>query len=681
MFTLNAASVMTWLTAAYHENDMMDWNYTKPAFAATCTVLNHNTALDEMESKYAGFEVHIVLSDSSPRHCNITCKERIPMWCYSGSIDIERVTSSNASKFGELDTVALPDQINKCIRNCSTNTLHYRIFAVKPLEFFQREFPLTYPKFRDRMAFVGGKGADMWAKNDEKVQRATYHEWLPVVMDEHPIGSSAPCYILPSPETHPNCELNRNWIEEQDCLANDTHPCRFNQIVWTVPSDLRGRTYFVATWTTLLWIGYVSGCVLWSNTLIDFFAEKYDIIHDRVEKMLTSHDKKSKEGDMSPIDEYKLKALRILLEILKKVKQRCSHVRVFMRWVYWKIVLRGRGSFQIAPIEEFDDFGLEEDEGMEYTSKAMINSGTAFRLLQKAKDEQYEIIDLSGLKIREMPLLLSECKKVKTLILSENELSGECMEVITQTVTLETIHLSKNRITTIPIHNYKAMEKLTLLDLDWNLLGSHGLPLAMGMLSNLKKLFLNNNALTILPECICKMKSLTVLCCNNNEIEEIPSEIGNLCNLVELSLANNLIRQIPVEIKECKKVKYLNLAINEIEYMPEEMGELVDLETLYIGKNEDFKELPLCIDKFVNLKVLDASECRIAAISKKLLFCTSLEQLNLSSNSISYLPVWLNDLSDTLVDFNCTKNHINNMDAQETIARLNGKIKTIKFLP
>ena len=56
---------------------------------------------------------------------------------------------------------------------------------------------------------------------------------------------------------------------------------------------------------------------------------------------------------------------------------------------------------------------------MEYTSKAMINSGTAFRLLQKAKDEQYEIIDLSGLKIREMPMLLIKINR-KILLKSES---------------------------------------------------------------------------------------------------------------------------------------------------------------------------------------------------------------------------------------------------------------------
>ena len=673
---------MTWLTAVYHENDTADYNYTKASFQAECTVISHKTALDEMETKYAGFQVRIKLRSLTPKVCNETCKVRIPMWCYSGSERVEQATS-NQSKY-EMDTIRLPDEINRCLANCSNNALEYRIFAVKPLGFFDRGF--LYPKFRNRMAYQGGEVSTMWDKSPHQED----HPWMTEVLGKHTKGETETCYILPHPKSHPSC--NRKMIEDQECLDADVHPCRYNQVIWDgdKPEELRGRTYFVATWTTVIWLFFVVGTFQWYTVIAEFYREKYNLIVVFVERMHSRHNLRANgEGaDEDLLLQYKQKFFRVLLELLKKVSHYCGNFHVLMQRLFFEFKKKlglERGDFKIASldVEDFDDFGENEGD-MGNANEVVRNTGTAYRLLNKAKEDQYKVIDLSGLKLKDLSPLLAECTHVTTLILNENELNGSCLELICQSKTLERLHLANNRISSVPITNYLNMERLELLDLDHNIIGRAGLPEQMSTLPCLTKLFLNNNGLTSIPQCVYGMTTLKHLYLNNNNIERVDENIQALTNLCKLSISNNEIENISKSIMCCAKLMSLNLMSNELEVLPDELGCLTALKSLLIGQNSELAELPVSIGNLAELTELDASSCTIRSLPEAILKCTSLVALNFSDNAISYVPRWLQELPPSVELLDLTKNHISNVDAVEShkwLKRRSRRIKYVKFLP
>ena len=76
------------------------------------------------------------------------------------------------------------------------------------------------------------------------------------------------------------------------------------------------------------------------------------------------------------------------------------------------------------------------------------------------------------------------------------------------------------------------------------------MPDNFGNMSNLQKLYLNNNNLTFLPESIGNMESLQELWLQNNELVNLSDEIGSLSSLNKLRLNNNELEMLPDDL--CK---------------------------------------------------------------------------------------------------------------------------------
>ena len=188
------ASVLTWVTAFMHQEDTYDMEYSSMAYPAKCTVVNYKTIVEDTDVFNAGWGVDISFPDEfSEKTCNKTCAERIPLWCYIGSNYMERATS-NTTKY-QMDTVLMPVLEQICSRNCTINRhLRFRIFALRPLSFFDE----WYPKVKPRKALLGGLAQQTW-----EVSPPTYRSWLNQTMLEHPIGSTDDCYIMSHPKHHP----------------------------------------------------------------------------------------------------------------------------------------------------------------------------------------------------------------------------------------------------------------------------------------------------------------------------------------------------------------------------------------------------------------------------------------------------------------------------------------------
>ncbi|WP_428743057.1 leucine-rich repeat domain-containing protein [Tenacibaculum sp.] len=134
------------------------------------------------------------------------------------------------------------------------------------------------------------------------------------------------------------------------------------------------------------------------------------------------------------------------------------------------------------------------------------------------------------------------------------------------------------------------------------------LPVEIGNLSELKRLFLYKNQLTgIIPLEIKNLTNLTYLWLNSNNLNGVvPEEIGDLTNLESLDLSyNELMGSIPSAIENLTSLTSLNLRTNKLTgNIPSEIGNLIDLTSLILSSNQLTGVIPTEIGNLTNLRNL-----------------------------------------------------------------------------
>jgi Leucine-rich repeat (LRR) protein len=107
----------------------------------------------------------------------------------------------------------------------------------------------------------------------------------------------------------------------------------------------------------------------------------------------------------------------------------------------------------------------------------------------------------------------------------------------------------------------KTLSKLNWLDLGENKLEALPDP---ALMSAVKTLYLNDNALTALPPSIGSLTQLTYLNLDRNRLTVLPAEIGNLPNLAYLRLSGNQLTALPDSVANLKNLKRLYLKGNPL---------------------------------------------------------------------------------------------------------------------
>ena len=82
----------------------------------------------------------------------------------------------------------------------------------------------------------------------------------------------------------------------------------------------------------------------------------------------------------------------------------------------------------------------------------------------------------------------------------------------------------------------------------------------------LKKFYLNENQLTIVPPEIGNLQQLELLELYANQLTSLPPEIGNLWQLKNLSLHNNQLVTLPIELFGLEQLQRLDLQMNQLKY-------------------------------------------------------------------------------------------------------------------
>lgn len=151
------------------------------------------------------------------------------------------------------------------------------------------------------------------------------------------------------------------------------------------------------------------------------------------------------------------------------------------------------------------------------------------------------------------------------------------------------IDLSNQGLTEIPSYVYEC-RNLKKLNLSNNEIKE--IPIELSMLKYLKNLDISNNKITQLYSKTFDLRNLTSLNLNNNKIRTLPKQIGNLPKLNTLLIAGNLLDKLPDEIENLTNLKALNISKNKFVNFPNSILKLSGITHLWIGTNS-FQTIPL----------------------------------------------------------------------------------------
>ena len=351
---------------------------------------------------------------------------------------------------------------------------------------------------------------------------------------------------------------------------------------------------------------------------------------------------------------------------------------------------------EIIPKEVFDP--NVDLEGINWWEMVDINKLDASNNLlseNSFNDEEYNLSLMSYLvslrfsnnKFNLIPQGIYQLSNLKLLDMSGNninEIDGNLIKGLSSLVELD---LSKNKIRYIP-NNIQFLTFLEVLKISNNQLLE--LPEELGVLTRLKKLFLNENSLQFLPRNLfSKMVGLEEIYLYKNQLEDIcdssSSIFDNMKHLKFLDIHSNhltifnIFTEMPIldslllsynqlqhinGLDKCYNLTNLDLNNNKISEFPSDILKLKKLSTLNL-QNNDLNSIPNTLGLMNNLIRLNIEGNPLKRLVGKMRNCTTQELKNYLKSRITE-----QDLDNTpmtkedLYDINDVENNLNNQIIQ-----------------
>ncbi|KAM0680290.1 hypothetical protein GINT2_001676 [Glugoides intestinalis] len=261
-----------------------------------------------------------------------------------------------------------------------------------------------------------------------------------------------------------------------------------------------------------------------------------------------------------------------------------------------------------------------------------------------------ESLSLQNNNIKELqPNIFNNLQKLESLDLSKNKLTEFPSCVFDDLTNLKSLSLQNNNIKELQPNIFNNLQKLEYLRLYNNKLTEFPSCVFDGLV-NLKLLSLqNNNIKELQPNIFNNIQKLEYLRFYNNKLTEFPSCVfDGLVNLKLLSLENNNIKELqPNLFNNLQKIESLNLCGNKLTENPEGvLRKLRSLQELNLSKNE-IKSFPIgFFTGLKKLKLLFLSQNKLTEIPPSILSLTNLESLNISSNNLTSVPKEIGNMSN-----------------------------------
>uniref|UniRef100_A0A669B4R5 Leucine rich repeat containing 40 n=1 Tax=Oreochromis niloticus TaxID=8128 RepID=A0A669B4R5_ORENI len=161
--------------------------------------------------------------------------------------------------------------------------------------------------------------------------------------------------------------------------------------------------------------------------------------------------------------------------------------------------------------------------------------------------------------------------------------------------------------------------------------------------TDLTKLLLSSNQITLLSDDIRLLPGLTTLDLHDNQLSSLPSALGELQNLQQLRLSHNQLHSLPVEMCTLENLRSLTLQQNLLENLPEDLGQLVNLTELDVSSNQ-LKSLPSSFGCLVSLQKVNLCHNQLSGLPDSLARLTNVKLLDCSDNQLTEIPASLSEM-------------------------------------
>ncbi|KAH8037657.1 hypothetical protein HPB51_015091 [Rhipicephalus microplus] len=252
-------------------------------------------------------------------------------------------------------------------------------------------------------------------------------------------------------------------------------------------------------------------------------------------------------------------------------------------------------------------------------------------------------LDLSRNRLTEFPvgtlLTLTRLQRLDLRFNSIGELdAAELTQLARKLLSLRSLHLSGNCITSVRDVTFSAFGNLTILDLDNNdILKIEGRPFP----PSLVRLNLTGNLLEQVPGSVLdELRNLSYLLLGDNAIQRLdPNWTLPTDHLDTLNLARNAISQLPQRLKLAPR--HVSFSVNHLESLPEALFQGLDDVIVHLDlAHNKVSGFPRAIAKLRRLKILNLRDNQISELDEYDLFScrVSLRVLDISSNDFDAIP-------------------------------------------
>ncbi|KXJ97074.1 hypothetical protein Micbo1qcDRAFT_229825 [Microdochium bolleyi] len=244
-----------------------------------------------------------------------------------------------------------------------------------------------------------------------------------------------------------------------------------------------------------------------------------------------------------------------------------------------------------------------------------------------------EALDLHGNMLISLPLGLRRLQVLTTLNLSQNKLTNNCFEVISQIKPLRDLKLGNNLLYGRLDDSLTDLENLESLDLHGNNISA--LPQHMERLSSLRILNINENDLTQLPFEELSKLSLTELSARKNKLTGtlIGAGVQRMQHLQTLDVGINQLTALTASSSlELPALHQLTVSMNRIQSLPD-IGSWTSLLTIH-GDENSIAEFPEGFSLLKNLRHVDFTSNDIRVVPAEISRMRSLGMLRMSGNPL-----------------------------------------------